>query len=103
MEAIFFTKMVSFINRRPEKKIEAILTSSEKCRPYMSGVFARNGTNDIFDFSILGTNYSQIWPWEMHSCSFKSSYGLSSIIRKNSFSLCNFDELFSREESACIF
>ena len=40
----------------------------------------------------------------MHSCSFKSSYGLSSIRKNSSFTcLCNFDELFSREESACIF
>ena len=70
----------------------------------MSGVFARNGTNDIFDFSILGTNYSQIWHREMHSCSFKSSYGLSSMRKNSSFAcLSNFYELFSREESACIF
>ena len=51
----------------------------------MNGVFARNSTNDNFEFSIFGAFYSQIWPWEMPSCPSKSPCGF--LLPKNRFLL----------------
>ena len=70
----------------------------------MNGVFARNSTNDNFEFSILWTLYSQIWPWEMHSCPSKSPCGFSLVAKKSSFAcLSNFEELFFARSPECIF